>query len=103
MTTAVMATCDHGVVVRIKRVVMDRDMYPRKWGLGLRASMKKKLIADGKLDKHGKPNENTFFSLPNETRLKLNTWGCLSSLTNLRRLHFKKPLMKSEVKLKDSL
>ncbi|XP_062176708.1 H/ACA ribonucleoprotein complex subunit 4-like [Alnus glutinosa] len=59
MTTAVMATCDHGVVARIKRVVMDRDMYPRKWGLGPRASMKKKLIADGKLDKHGKPNANT--------------------------------------------
>uniref|UniRef100_A0A2N9GFW6 Uncharacterized protein n=1 Tax=Fagus sylvatica TaxID=28930 RepID=A0A2N9GFW6_FAGSY len=59
MTTAVMATCDHGVVARIKRVVMDRDMYPRKWGLGPRASMKKKLIAEGKLDKHGKPNDNT--------------------------------------------
>ena len=59
MTTSVMATCDHGVVARIKRVVMDRDTYPRKWGLGPRASMKKKLIAEGKLDKHGKPNENT--------------------------------------------
>ena len=59
MTTAVMATCDHGVVARIKRVVMDRDTYPRKWGLGPRAAMKKKLIADGKLDKHGKPNEKT--------------------------------------------
>ncbi|PNY14584.1 H/ACA ribonucleoprotein complex subunit 4-like protein [Trifolium pratense] len=59
MTTAVMATCDHGVVAKIKRVVMDRDTYPRKWGLGPRASMKKKLIASGKLDKHGKPNEST--------------------------------------------
>ncbi|CAA7060564.1 unnamed protein product [Microthlaspi erraticum] len=59
MTTSVMATCDHGMVAKIKRVVMDRDTYPRKWGLGPRASMKKKLIADGKLDKHGKPNEKT--------------------------------------------
>ncbi|XP_077250141.1 H/ACA ribonucleoprotein complex subunit 4-like [Tasmannia lanceolata] len=59
MTTAVMATCDHGVVARIKRVVMDRDTYPRKWGLGPRASAKKKLIAGGLLDKHGKPNEKT--------------------------------------------
>lgn len=59
MTTAVMATCDHGTVAKIKRVVMDRDTYPRKWGLGPRASMKKKLIAEGKLDKHGKPNEKT--------------------------------------------
>ncbi|KAL1813837.1 hypothetical protein DCAR_0626219 [Daucus carota subsp. sativus] len=59
MTTAVMATCDHGVVAKIKRVVMDRDTYPRKWGLGPKASMKKKLVSEGKLDKHGKPNEST--------------------------------------------
>uniref|UniRef100_A0A803LZR8 Dyskerin-like domain-containing protein n=1 Tax=Chenopodium quinoa TaxID=63459 RepID=A0A803LZR8_CHEQI len=59
MTTVVMATCDHGIVAKIKRVIMDRDTYPRKWGLGPRASMKKKLIAEGKLDKHGKPNEQT--------------------------------------------
>ncbi|KAH7676265.1 tRNA pseudouridine synthase B family protein [Dioscorea alata] len=59
MTTAVMATCDHGVVARIKRVVMDRDTYPRKWGLGPRALMKKKMVAEGLLDKHGKPNEKT--------------------------------------------
>jgi H/ACA ribonucleoprotein complex subunit 4 len=59
MTTAVMATCDHGVVAKIKRVIMERDTYPRKWGLGPRASLKKKMIADGKLDKYGKPNENT--------------------------------------------
>merc|ERR1711871_859325 len=59
MTTAVMATCDHGVVAKIKRVVMDRDTYPRKWGLGPRALQKKKLIASGQLDKYGKPNEKT--------------------------------------------
>lgn len=38
---------------------MERDLYPRKWGLGQRASQKKILIAKGQLDKHGKPNENT--------------------------------------------
>ncbi|KAG6481647.1 H/ACA ribonucleoprotein complex subunit 4-like [Zingiber officinale] len=59
MTTAVMATCDHGSVAKIKRVVMDRDTYPRKWGLGPRALQKKKMIAEGLLDKHGKPNEKT--------------------------------------------
>ncbi|CAL9106887.1 unnamed protein product [Musa textilis] len=59
MTTVVMATCDHGSVEKIKRVVMDRDTYPRKWGLGPRALMKKKMIAEGLLDKHGKPNEKT--------------------------------------------
>jgi len=59
MTTAVMATCDHGVVAKIKRVVMERDTYPRKWGMGPVAKHKKQLIADQKLDKYGKPNENT--------------------------------------------
>merc|ERR1712134_143651 len=42
MTTAVMATCDHGVVAKIKRVIMERDTYPRRWGLGPKAQMKKK-------------------------------------------------------------
>jgi H/ACA ribonucleoprotein complex subunit 4 len=59
MTTAVMATVDHGVVAKIKRVIMERDVYPRRWGLGPMAQRKKSLIKDGKLDKHGKPNENT--------------------------------------------
>jgi len=34
MTTATMATCDHGIAAKIKRVVMERDTYPRKWGYG---------------------------------------------------------------------
>eukprot|EP00962_Isochrysis_galbana_P004051 scaffold1130_cov127-Isochrysis_galbana.AAC.3 len=59
MTTADMAHCDHGVVAKIKRVIMDRDTYPRRWGLGPKAQQKKALIAEGKLDKHGKPNELT--------------------------------------------
>lgn len=59
MTTATMASCDHGVVAKIKRVIMERDTYPRKWGLGPKASAKKALIAAGKLDKYGRPNENT--------------------------------------------
>lgn len=45
--------------IQTGRVVMDRNTYPRNWGLGPRASMKKKLIVEGKLDKHVKPNENT--------------------------------------------
>lgn len=59
MNTAVMATCDHGRVARIKRVVMERDLYPRRWGLGPMASKKKAMKAEGKLDKHGKANEKT--------------------------------------------
>lgn len=59
MTTATMSSCDHGVCAKIKRVIMDRDLYPRKWGLGPKASQKKSLVAAGKLDKFGRPNENT--------------------------------------------
>jgi len=59
MTTATMASCDHGVIAKIKRVIMERDTYPRKWGLGPVAANKKTMIKEGKLDKHGKPNENT--------------------------------------------
>lgn len=59
MTTATMASCDHGVCAKLKRVIMERDTYPRKWGLGPKASKKKELIAAGQLDKYGKPNENT--------------------------------------------
>ncbi|XP_058703511.1 H/ACA ribonucleoprotein complex subunit DKC1 [Poecile atricapillus] len=59
MTTAVISTCDHGFVAKIKRVIMERDTYPRKWGLGPKATQKKMMIQKGLLDKHGKPNEST--------------------------------------------
>jgi len=49
MTTSVMATCDHGVVAKIKRVIMERDSYPRRWGLGPMAKRKKGLISEGKV------------------------------------------------------
>lgn len=59
MNTAVMASVDHGIVAKLKRVIMDRDTYPRKWGLGPYAQKKKQLIKEGLLDKHGKPNDKT--------------------------------------------
>ncbi|KAL3081277.1 hypothetical protein niasHT_039754 [Heterodera trifolii] len=59
MTTSTIAITDHGVVAKIKRVIMERDTYARKWGLGPVASKKKAMIKDGLLDKHGKPNEST--------------------------------------------
>ncbi|XP_043577877.1 H/ACA ribonucleoprotein complex subunit 4 [Bombus pyrosoma] len=59
MTSPTMTACDHGVAAKIKRVIMERDAYPRKWGLGPKASIKKRMIIEGKLDKYGKPNENT--------------------------------------------
>ncbi|XP_049645476.1 LOW QUALITY PROTEIN: H/ACA ribonucleoprotein complex subunit DKC1-like [Suncus etruscus] len=59
MTTVVISTCDHGIVAKIKRVIMERDTYPRKWGLGPKASQKKLLVKKGLLDKHSKPTEST--------------------------------------------
>ena len=41
MTSTTMKTCDHGIIAKIKRVLMERDLYPRKWGLGPHAMAKK--------------------------------------------------------------
>ncbi|KAH0838414.1 putative rRNA pseudouridine synthase [Lanmaoa asiatica] len=53
MSTVELATCDHGVVAKVKRCIMERDTYPRRWGLGPMALQKKKLVKEGKLGKHG--------------------------------------------------
>ena len=57
MSTVELATCDHGVVAKIKRVIMERDTYPRRWGLGPKAMEKKKMVKEGKLGKHGEKIE----------------------------------------------
>lgn len=59
MSTVEMSSCDHGVVAKVKRCIMERDLYPRRWGLGPVAQEKKKMKADGKLDKFGRPNDST--------------------------------------------
>lgn len=59
MSTVELSTCDHGVVAKVKRCIMERDLYPRRWGMGPVAVEKKKMKADGKLDKYGRPNEQT--------------------------------------------
>lgn len=38
---------------------MERDTYPRRWGLGPVALAKKKLVKDGKLDKFGRVTQDT--------------------------------------------
>lgn len=50
MSTVELTTCDHGVVAKVKRCIMERDLYPRRWGLGPVAVEKKKLKSAGKLD-----------------------------------------------------
>ncbi|TFK57140.1 putative rRNA pseudouridine synthase [Heliocybe sulcata] len=59
MSTVELATCDHGVVAKVKRCIMERDTYPRRWGLGPTALMKKKMVKDGKLGKHGEKTDAT--------------------------------------------
>ena len=59
MSTVEMSSCDHGVVAKVKRCIMERDLYPRRWGLGPVSMEKKKMKADGKLDKFGRANEAT--------------------------------------------
>lgn len=59
MTSSTLLTCNHGLVAKLKRVIMERDTYPRKWGLGPWALKKKEMIQSGVLGKFGKPNERT--------------------------------------------
>jgi len=74
MSAVEMSSCDHGVVAKIKRVIMERDLYPRRWGMGPVATEKKKMKEAGTLDvschdslfelsltlqKFGRPNEKT--------------------------------------------
>ncbi|KAL8810612.1 MAG: hypothetical protein Q9200_002431 [Gallowayella weberi] len=59
MSTVELSSCDHGVVAKVKRCIMERDLYPRRWGLGPVATEKKKLKTEGKLDKFGRANEET--------------------------------------------
>merc|ERR1712195_431102 len=59
MTTSTIATCDHGIVTRTKRVIMDRDVYEKKWKLGPFAKKKEDLKAANKLDKYGRMTDST--------------------------------------------
>ena len=59
MTTSTIATCDHGIVTKTKRVIMDRDIYDKKWKLGPYAKKKEEFKAEGKLDKYGRVVDKT--------------------------------------------
>ncbi|KAF2404649.1 putative rRNA pseudouridine synthase [Trichodelitschia bisporula] len=59
MSSADLMSCDHGKAAKVKRVIMERDLYPRRWNLGDHAQRKKQMITEGKLDKYGKFNEKT--------------------------------------------
>lgn len=59
MTPSEIYSCDHGIVVKIKRVIMDKDLYPKRWKKGPRAQRKQNLIKLGLLDPKGRPTPNT--------------------------------------------
>jgi H/ACA ribonucleoprotein complex subunit 4 len=59
MSTLEMASCDHGTVAKVKRNIMERDLYPRRWGLGAMALEKRKMKEAGMLDRYGRTNEKT--------------------------------------------
>lgn len=75
MSTVEMSSCDHGVIAKIKRVIMERDLYPRRWGMGPVATAKKQMKESGKLDKYGRTNDQTPASWTNNYQdyaLKVN-------------------------------
>lgn len=59
MSSSEIYSVDHGVAIKIKRVVMDKDHYPRRWGTGPRALRKKNLKEMGLLDEKGRPTPKT--------------------------------------------
>merc|ERR1719335_1785538 len=77
MTSAVIASVDHGCVAVIKRVIMERDTYNVRWGFGPRSQDKKKLILAGMLTDKGKPNEKT----PKSWLMGVGRWSRLPQLT----------------------
>jgi len=59
MTTSTIASCDHGIVTRTKRVILERDVYEKRWKVGPFAKKKESLKAEGKLDKYGRVLDST--------------------------------------------
>merc|ERR1712080_264819 len=83
MSTVEMSSCDHGVVAKVKRCIMERDLYPRRWGLGPTATTKKQMKESGKLDKYGRANEATPASWKKEYK-DFNEPLAATSADNLR-------------------
>ncbi|CAH8639478.1 unnamed protein product [Schistosoma curassoni] len=77
MTTATIATCDHGLVAKLKRVIMERDLYPRQWGRGPVSMERKKLVAQGLLKKFAKSDgvTNNPNSVGSKTKMEVSEAG----------------------------
>jgi H/ACA ribonucleoprotein complex subunit 4 len=107
MTSMDMSSCSHGIVAKIKRVIMDRDTYPRKWGLGPRAKLKKQLISEGKLDQYGRPNDKTPSSwLSGENTVPTSKLISIHSKTEVKKTDVVKKIhveMKDEPEVSDEV
>jgi H/ACA ribonucleoprotein complex subunit 4 len=101
MTTSVIESCDHGIVARTKRVIMDRDTYPRKWGLGPYATKKKQFIQEGKLDKYGRVTESTPDDVKKEmSKVTLNKMPSKETIITEKKEVEKKVIKAAPVKKK---
>mmetsp|Transcript_18666 Transcript_18666/g.29268 ORF Transcript_18666/g.29268 Transcript_18666/m.29268 type:complete len:445 (-) Transcript_18666:49-1383(-) len=59
LTASQIQTAEFGIAAVLKRVIMDRNVYPRRWGLGPTALLIRKMIETGQLDKYGRVTDKT--------------------------------------------
>ena len=59
MTMSQLETAEFGIAAILKRVIMDRNVYPRRWGLGPTALLIRTMIERGELDKYGRITDTT--------------------------------------------
>lgn len=107
MSMVELSTCDHGVVAKIKRCIMERDTYPRRWGLGPQSMKKRILKKEGKLDKYGRVNEATpeewkstyvDYSLPSEqSSAQVKDTTCIRTDTAVKEKRKKDRMDESKV------
>ncbi|KNH07123.1 centromere/microtubule binding protein cbf5 [Perkinsela sp. CCAP 1560/4] len=62
MSASQIETAEFGIAAVLKRVIMDRNVYPRRWGLGPTALLIRKMIESGELDKYGRVTDKTPFN-----------------------------------------
>ena len=75
MSTVELTTCDHGVVAKVKRCIMERDTYPRRWGLGPVSLEKKKMVKDGQLDVYPQAHLTVaIWSFKRENPIRMEGW-----------------------------
>ncbi|KAK9239679.1 pseudouridine synthase [Lipomyces kononenkoae] len=104
MSTVELSTCDHGVVAKVKRCIMERDTYPRRWGLGPVAVEKKKLKTAGKLDKYGRTTDATPVEWKNTyVDLSVNGQVVKEEVQDIKMIEEIKPEPAVEVKKEENI